>query len=325
MKVERRTLKVSLRVDSQGEDGVLVGYAARYYNGVDANQSEDLGGFRERLQAGCFDKALAANTDVKCLFNHDPNLILGRTGNGSLQVSSDSNGLKFRCQLGKQSYAQDLRESIKSGLVQQCSFAFITPADGSGETWTKERDSNGDLYACRTITNVDELLDVSPVTYPAYPATDVVARAIFVQHEARCVGNVRDMDDCDDPDCLCQNQWVDSDDVWDEDETGDMDGGRSANSKKKVLTKLVDGKYLTKDKFAFVGDPNDTSTWKFPIHDASHAQNALARWGQAKGIPASEKDAVYARIVAAAKKFGLHVNDDSRAARQAFNNKVLSM
>lgn len=83
----------------------------------------------------------------------------------------------------------------------------------------------------------------------------------------------------------------------------------------KVRTKKVGGKNLTKDKFAFVGDANDTSTWKFPIHDADHVRNALARWGQAKGIPADKKAGVYRKIVAAAKKFNIEVSaeDSSRA------------
>lgn len=84
-----------------------------------------------------------------------------------------------------------------------------------------------------------------------------------------------------------------------------------------VRTKKVGGKNLTAKYFAFVGDLNDTSTWKFPIHDAAHARNALARWGQHTGIPSDKEAGVYAKIVSAAKKFGIDVaeTDAKKAAR----------
>lgn len=80
---------------------------------------------------------------------------------------------------------------------------------------------------------------------------------------------------------------------------------------KETRTKRVGGKDLTSSSFAYVGDPEKTDTWKFPIHDASHARNALARFNQAKGIPASEKGKVRSKIVAAAKKFGIDVSSES--------------
>jgi len=85
----------------------------------------------------------------------------------------------------------------------------------------------------------------------------------------------------------------------------------------KVRTKTVDGKQLSAGAFAFVGDPDDTSTWKYPVMDADHARNALARWGQHKGIPSDKEAGVYAKIVAAAKKFGIDVTetDATKAAR----------
>jgi len=86
-----------------------------------------------------------------------------------------------------------------------------------------------------------------------------------------------------------------------------------------VRTKKVGGKNLTKDKFAFVGDANDTATWKYPIHDASHVRNALARWGQHTGIPAESEAGVYGKIKSAAKKFGVEVTETNadKAARAA--------
>lgn len=87
---------------------------------------------------------------------------------------------------------------------------------------------------------------------------------------------------------------------------------------KEKKTKRVAGEDLTADCFAYVGDKDDTSTWKLPIKfssDAktkSHIRNALARFNQTQGIPAGEKAKVKAKIVAAAKKHGIEVTERSK-------------
>jgi hypothetical protein len=69
-------------------------------------------------------------------------------------------------------------------------------------------------------------------------------------------------------------------------------------------TKTVDGKELTAKSFAYVGDKDDPSTWKLPIHDKDHVQDALSRFDQAE-LPASAKAKVAKKLVAAAKRFGI--------------------
>lgn len=76
----------------------------------------------------------------------------------------------------------------------------------------------------------------------------------------------------------------------------------------EVASKTVDGKSLTASSFAYVGDPNKTDTWKFPIYDADHVRNALARFNQGD-LPADAKKGVLAKIHAAAKKFGIDVSE----------------
>jgi uncharacterized protein DUF6582 len=94
--------------------------------------------------------------------------------------------------------------------------------------------------------------------------------------------------------------------------SGAMIADRIAPSlRKEAKTKRVGGKELPASAFAFVGNPDLTETWKYPIHDAAHVRNALSRWGSEKGIPADQKAKVYARIKAAAKKFGVEVSDDT--------------
>jgi hypothetical protein len=96
-----------------------------------------------------------------------------------------------------------------------------------------------------------------------------------------------------------------------------------ALAKAEGKTKRVAGKDLPASAFAYVGDVNKTDTWKFPVHDAAHARNALARWSSAKGIPAGEKAKVHGKIVAAAKKFGIEVSEDKQKAYQAAIEKAV--
>jgi hypothetical protein len=70
-------------------------------------------------------------------------------------------------------------------------------------------------------------------------------------------------------------------------------------------TKRVGGKDLGPESFAYVGDKEETATWKLPIHDASHVRNALARLNQTQGIPEDKKAGVRSKIIRAAKRFDI--------------------
>jgi HK97 family phage prohead protease len=172
--IEKRSFAGELRAADAAKFTVS-GYAASF-NVL----SRDLGGFRERLAPGCFKRSLAAGDDVKCLFNHDANVVLGRRENGTLSVAEDSNGLKFTCQLNPASQQhRDIYASVQRGDVSQCSFAF-TVRDGA-EDWEEVDDpeNRGKKFVRRTIREVN-LMDVSAVTYPAYSApgaTSVQARS----------------------------------------------------------------------------------------------------------------------------------------------------
>ncbi len=138
--------------------------------------SEDLGGWRERIQRGAFRKPLSKDPDVRLLFNHDPNLVLARStvtsGPGSLELREDPKGLWVSSELPDTQLATDLHTLVKAGVVTQMSFAFTVRPDGE-DVWTEEGDE-----LVRTIVSFGELFDVSPVTYPAFPQTDVSARSI---------------------------------------------------------------------------------------------------------------------------------------------------
>lgn len=168
--IERRTHTVEMRsttVPNGGKTSTMTGYAANFNS-----LSEDLGGFREVLSAGCFSEALTTS-DVRALFNHNPDLILGRNNAGTLRLFEDIHGLKFEIDPPDTTYANDLKVSMNRGDITQCSFGFNV-ADG-GDVWRKEPDGTW----LRTIMKVDRLYDVSPVTYPAYTTTSCAVRSML--------------------------------------------------------------------------------------------------------------------------------------------------
>ena len=168
VKQEVRFLEGELRTESQGDEMALVGYAAMF--GV---ESKDLGGFRETIMPGAFKRSIDAGDDVKALFNHNPNVVLGRTKNSTLTLKEDERGLMFRVQLDPNQQAhRDLHAAIARKDISECSFAFTVP-DG-GQEWTTKRGTD-DWMAARTLKDVN-LMDVSAVTYPAYEGTGVMAR-----------------------------------------------------------------------------------------------------------------------------------------------------
>jgi hypothetical protein len=167
--IERRCVEVELRTDG-AETRRLEGYPVIY-----GSPSKDLGGFREIVEPGAFGEALGQLPDVRALFNHDPNQVLGRTRNGTLQLAEDSRGLRMAVTLPDTSYARDVYALVERGDVSQMSFAFKVRR--GGETWGTE-----DGHRVRRLRSLD-LLDVSVVTFPAYAATMVAARALEMARE----------------------------------------------------------------------------------------------------------------------------------------------
>ena len=159
---EIRQFNVELRMEARGENEseMIVGYAA-----VFDKLSEDLGGFREKIQKGAFKKTL--NADVRALFDHDSKYVLGRTTSGTLSMKEDKEGLFVEIEPPKAQWASDLRASIDRGDINQMSFGFRTIVD----EWNEKDTAN----VIRTLKEV-ELFDVSVVTYPAYPDTSVALR-----------------------------------------------------------------------------------------------------------------------------------------------------
>jgi len=160
------SLRVKREKDSEGnEKPIISGYAA-----VFNSMSEDLGGFREKIKPGAFKNALK-KSDCRALFNHDSNFPLGRQSAGTLTLKEDDKGLYMEVDPPDTQYARDLMVSIERGDVVEQSFGFTIKTD----EWQEDRD-NG--KTTRTLIEVDELFDVSPVVFPAYPDTTVAKRSL---------------------------------------------------------------------------------------------------------------------------------------------------
>lgn len=151
-------------LESEVKGNKLYGHAAVF------DQVADLGQFGlESLARSAFDGVLKSpETDVRALFNHDPNFLLGRQSSGTLRVGTDSEGLEFEVDLPDTSTGRDVRILAERGDLTGASFAFLPGED----EWTRIEGRK-----LRTHTSVAGLLDVSPVTFPAYEGASVALRA----------------------------------------------------------------------------------------------------------------------------------------------------
>ena len=161
--LEKRSLSADFEARSEKDGNIVVeGYAARF-----EDETVIGGRFAERIARGAFDKADMSNTVA--LFNHDWNMPLARVGRG-LELDVDDKGLKYRFELGNQSYAKDLAENIRTGNVSTSSFGFTI----SDDSWERREDG----VNLRVINEVETLFDVSPTTQGAYPTTEVGLRSM---------------------------------------------------------------------------------------------------------------------------------------------------
>ncbi len=203
MKSQQREIRISVNAQVRAKDDGKLGIEG--YGAV-FNEIYDNGWFKETIKPGAFSRALRESQDVRCLMNHDANLVLGRSKSATLELKEDQKGLHFSCDLPDTQAARDLHQLVKRGDVDQCSFSFRAMA----QTWRDEKDADGHWTTTRELTDVD-LYDVGPVTFPAYTGTSVGVRSLFpegVPAEVRShvpelrkqVGSSADCQ-CDCPEC----------------------------------------------------------------------------------------------------------------------------
>jgi HK97 family phage prohead protease len=183
--MERRFIqqaRANVRLEKR-EDGkeIITGYASVFYSPGDPGTEYELwpafGTWPrvvERVMPGAFDGVLGQ--DVRGLFNHDVNLLLGRSKANTLTFGLDATGLWYRIVPADTTVARDVLEHLRRGDMDGSSFSFAI----GDQRWTETKD-----LEVREILRVDTLYDVGPVTFPAYESTTAGVRSRGDVDEAR--------------------------------------------------------------------------------------------------------------------------------------------
>jgi HK97 family phage prohead protease len=218
--IEQRTIKCEFRVSNDSGKPTIFGYAAKF--GV---CSADMGGWVEVIAPGAFDATLVQNPNVRGLFNHNPDNILGTTASGTMRLKTDDVGLAYEIDPPDTQVARDLVVSMQRGDISASSFGFVC----QDASWSYDEQSGMEV---RTVKQAD-LYDASVVTYPAYPDATSGVRSLPsdmpIEVRSKLTARIAKRDDsgetcqcdcgqcqagscglcsaedCDDPLCLCQS------------------------------------------------------------------------------------------------------------------------
>ncbi len=173
--MERRFIERHVELRAEPEDGAqptIEGYGAVYYDGTPATEYVLWPGVVERIMAGAFDRAVRED-DVRSLFNHNPDFVLGRRRPGgdaqTLSLSVDATGLRYAVR--PPSTRGDVVEAVRRGDVSGSSFMFSAES-----VWREIENEDGSVLTIREIVGVT-LYEVGPVTFPAYEQTTAGVRS----------------------------------------------------------------------------------------------------------------------------------------------------
>ena len=161
--MDRRYLNMeNVQTREDGEDLFIEGYFAVF------NSTYELWpGATESIAPGAFNDSIS--DDVRALYNHNSDIVLGRTSAGTMEIKQDSHGLWGRIRVNRNdSDAMNAYARIARGDITGCSFGFDIAA--------QETDYRDDGSIHWTITKVSPLYEISPCTFPAYQETVVSAR-----------------------------------------------------------------------------------------------------------------------------------------------------
>lgn len=154
--------EIKTREDINSDDLYIEGYFS-VFNEI----YEVWDGATESIRQGAFTESV--HDDVRALYNHNTDVILGRTTNGTLELRQDDKGLWGRIKLNKKdSEAVNVYERIARGDITGCSFGF--------DIEKEERTISEDGSVHYEIVKVKPLYEVSPCVFPAYEATRIDAR-----------------------------------------------------------------------------------------------------------------------------------------------------
>ena len=155
-------------LETKDDEKIVEGYATTY-NDPYTLWSESDYEVKEQVDPHAFDNADVS--DVIMQYDHQGR-VFARTGNGTLELTSDDHGLKIRANLGGTEMGRQLYEEIKGGYTTKMSFGFTVKTD---ERLVTEEEKKTTVL--RTIKEIGKLYDVSAVSLPANDATSISARS----------------------------------------------------------------------------------------------------------------------------------------------------
>jgi len=160
--LERRHFEVeSLEIRGDGDSRTVRGLGVPY-----GRKSEDMGGWREVIAKGAATNSVA-NNDIALLWQHDQTQPISRVSanRAALVLEERSTGVWF--EQDASAFTEYQLDKMADGVVHQMSFGFYAEE----QTWDEEAKP-----VMRTISQMN-LLELSPVTFPAYPSTKVALRS----------------------------------------------------------------------------------------------------------------------------------------------------
>ena len=168
-KQEVEVREVSFSVGDLEDDNTLSGLAISY-----KSSSEPMYSFKKRTKyieiilPGASTESIA-NSDVKCLHQHDSKFVLGRTKNNTLELREEIHGLYFKVNIPNTTWATDLATSVRRGDIDKMSFGFIPLEDN----WLDDEATLSEYgMPVREISKLN-LREISIVSNPAYKNTRV--------------------------------------------------------------------------------------------------------------------------------------------------------
>jgi HK97 family phage prohead protease len=178
--------------ESANSPGTIEGYAAVFHSEQDPGTEYELWSDPtmravERVARGAFARACREGDDCRALYNHNSDAVLGRTSSGTCRIEEDEKGLKYSVDLPDTTVARDLASLVDRGDINGSSFGFVVEQ----ESWRESEEEGGKRIACRTIESV-RLLDVGPVTYPAYSSATAGTGGRSATGRMRALGSVEE-------------------------------------------------------------------------------------------------------------------------------------
>lgn len=175
--MELRYNTTAAQLETRNNQNYITGYASVFFDRKDKGTQYTLpDGIVERISPTAFNSSLIKGSNVQARYNHDDSFLLGDVETGTLQLSVDSRGLKYRIPFDADDVTHTLvKRKLEKHQIKGSSFAFIPKS----VTWSRESDRD-----VATVTDLD-LFDVGPVNVGAYPsATALVASDAYAKQHA---------------------------------------------------------------------------------------------------------------------------------------------